>query len=401
MAILFNELKQWLNKNVDALVRATAHRAPNMLPDTEDVSAFVLLLIDNIGRSRELQLASVQFWALTTIGYDARGASDWLTILHVLKNEIGDKLSQEIAPAKALKFWRAMEDFFTYALIEATQIASDMDRAALLEHTHKLSAQIEAFETSKSNFIAVAAHELRTPLTLLEGYANMIRYESEPGSRLALYVEGLSNGFRRMYEIINDMIDVSLIDLHAVELNYSQFRLERTILLVADNLNKHFSARNVDLAIIPLGEELRIFADQEKLVNALGKVLLNALKFTPDGGRVIVSSSVTRLEAPVDNLIGYVDIQIADTGIGIDPEDLEMIFDKFTSTMDASLHSSSKTNFKGGGPGLGLPIVRGIVEAHGGRIWAVSEKCDEETYPGSTFHIELPIWLEEPTIDRE
>jgi signal transduction histidine kinase len=226
----------------------------------------------------------------------------------------------------------------------------------------------------------------------------MIRYESEPESRLMLYVDGLSNGFRRMHEIINDMIDVSLIDLHAVELNYTQFYLERIILMVADNLDKHFFARGVDLVIMPLGEELRIYADQDKLVRAFTKVLLNGLKFTPEGGKVTVSTILTRLDEATEDLAGFVEVLIIDTGIGLNPEDLEMIFDKFTSTMDASLHSSSKTNFKGGGPGLGLPIVRGIVEAHGGRVWAASEKCDEETCPGSTFHIELPIWLKKPTV---
>lgn len=229
----------------------------------------------------------------------------------------------------------------------------------------------------------------------------MIRYESEPESRMMLYVDGLSNGFRRMHAIINDMIDVSLIDLHSVELNYSQFYLERIILMVADNLDKHFFARNVELVIMPLGEEIRIYADQEKLVNAFSKVLLNALKFTPDGGKVTVSTVLTRLDEVSGDLAGFVEVFVTDTGIGINTEDLEMIFDKFTSTMDASLHSSSKTNFKGGGPGLGLPIVRGIVEAHGGRIWAVSEKCDEETCPGSTFHIELPIWLEKPIVKEK
>jgi signal transduction histidine kinase len=267
-----------------------------------------------------------------------------------------------------------------------------------LEHTQLLRRQMADFEKSKSNFIAVAAHELKTPLTILEGYANILRLETEPGSRLRLYVEGLNNGFRRMYEIINDMIDVSLIDLHSVELNYTQFYLERVILMVADSLDKYFFERHVDLVIMPLGEELRIYGDQDKLTNAFAKVLLNALKFTPDGGKVKVSTMLTRQSEADDHIAGYVEVQIQDTGIGINPQDLEMIFDKFTSTMDASLHSSGKTKFKGGGPGLGLPIARGIVEAHGGRIWAESDGCDEATCPGSTFHIELPIWLRKPEL---
>jgi len=395
---MFDDLSQWLKQNADALTSATIHRAPSMLPDIEDVQQFILLLADNAGRSREIQHAAVQFWALTDIGHDARAANDWLTILRVLKEEIDKKLEQEISAREALMCWRAMDGLFTYALIEATQLASDIDHAALLEHAQSLRTQMDEFEKSKSNFVAVAAHELKTPLTLLEGYANIIRYESDPESRMMLYVDGLNNGFRRMHEIINDMIDVSLIDLHAVELNYTQFHLERIILMVADNLDKYFFARNVSLVIMPLGEELRIFADQEKLVNAFTKVFLNALKFTPDGGNVTISSKVTHINEPGDDLGGVVEILVTDAGIGINPENLEMIFDKFTSTMDASLHSSSKTNFKGGGPGLGLPIVRGIVEAHGGRIWADSEKCDEETCPGSIFHIELPIWLKKPTI---
>jgi signal transduction histidine kinase len=395
---LAKELKQWLQKQAEGLTTTALYRAPNMLPDAEEITAFVLLLSENLGRARETQLAAAQSWAITTIGYDARAAGDWLTVLRVLKEEIARRFEQEMLPREVLTAWRLIDDFFTYALIEASQLASDINHADLLEHAQSLRTQMADFEKSKANFVAVAAHELKTPLTLLEGYANMIRYESEPGSRMMLYVEGLSNGFRRMYEIINDMIDVSLIDLHAVELNYTQFYLERVILMVADNLDKFFFERQVDLIIMPLGEELRIYGDQEKLVSAFTKVLLNALKFTPNGGKVTVSSTLTRQEEASGNLAGYVEVIVADTGIGINPEDQEMIFDKFTSTMDATLHSSSKTNFKGGGPGLGLPIVRGIVEAHGGRIWAESEKCDEETCPGAAFHIQLPIWLNAPII---
>jgi signal transduction histidine kinase len=103
-----------------------------------------------------------------------------------------------------------------------------------------------------------------------------------------------------------------------------------------------------------------------------------------------------RQDEVTDELAGFVDIQVRDAGIGIDAENLESIFEKFGSIADASLHSSSKTKFKGGGPGLGLPIARGIVEAHGGRVWAESPGHHEENFPGSTFHIELPLWLAPP-----
>ncbi len=394
------DLNNWLQKHALGLTKAVLYRAPNMLPDAEDITAFILLLAEQVGRTRESQVTAVQSWALTTIGFDAHAAGDWLTVLHVLKEAIAKRVQQEIPLEEALSTWLSIDDFFTYALIEASHLASDIDHAALLEHAQSLRAQMAEFEKSKSNFVAVAAHELKTPLTLLEGYANMIRYESAPDSRLMLYVEGLSNGFRRMYEIINDMIDVSLIDLKGVELNYTQFYLERIILGVADNLDKYFFERQVDLVIMPLGEELRIYGDQEKLVNAFTKVLLNALKFTPNGGKVTVSSAVTRQEEALDNLMGYIQVKVTDTGIGINPENLEMIFDKFTSTMDVNLHSSSKTNYKGGGPGLGLAIGRGIIQAHGGRIWAESEKCDEANCPGATFYIELPIWQKAPIIQR-
>jgi signal transduction histidine kinase len=155
------------------------------------------------------------------------------------------------------------------------------------------------------------------------------------------------------------------------------------------------------LKIIPFEFDNNSFGDPEKLKKALSKILMNALKYTPDNGQVVVSGSLVRQDEVTDELAGFVDIQVTDTGIGIDPENLETIFEKFGSIGDASLHSSSKTKFKGGGPGLGLPIARGIVEAHGGRVWAESAGFDEETCPGSTFHVELPIWLKAPDHSSE
>jgi signal transduction histidine kinase len=302
----------------------------------------------------------------------------------------------------SLSHLHIVDDLLTNAIIEAAQLTSYMGQADLLEHTIKLREELERLEQSKSNFITVGAHELRTPLTIVEGYANMIRVEADPDSPLRLYVNGMENGLLRMQEIIGDMIDVSLIDLQSFELNYQKVNLEKIILLVADNLEKHFSKRRVELLIEPFEVELQTYADPQTLVKSLEKVILNGLKYTPDGGSVTVCGGRVREYEVAGNIDGFVGIQVTDTGIGIAEENLERIFDKFSSISDVRLHSSSKTAFKGGGPGLGLPITRGIIEAHGGRIWAESDGFDEQNFPGTTFFIELPVFISPPvSVDED
>jgi signal transduction histidine kinase len=383
------------------LCTVTFRRAPNMLPDEDDLIQFLSVLVNSVGTLREVQLAAVQSWALMAIGHDAPAAYDWMVLLRVLKEEIGRSLEKHLPPAEALTAWRQIDDVLTYAIIEATQLASDMQRSELLSHMEQLRTQQEKFKESKTKFIAVAAHELKTPLTILEGYTNILRAETQNDPQLHIYLEGLGNGFRRMHEIIGDMLDVSLLDLRTVELKYQELNLEKTVLLVADSVDRYYATRRVDLKIIPFEFDNNSFGDPEKLKKALSKILMNALKYTPDNGQVVVSGSLVRQDEVTDELAGFVDIQVTDTGIGIDPENLETIFEKFGSIGDASLHSSSKTKFKGGGPGLGLPIARGIVEAHGGRVWAESAGFDEENCPGSTFHVELPIWLKAPDHSAE
>lgn len=391
-----DNLKLWLRQQSAMLCAVTLNRLPNMLPDEDDLIEFLSVLVDSIGALPELQLAAVQSWALTAIGHDAPAAYDWMVLLRVLKEEIGNSLEKQFPPDDVLAAWRRIDDVLIYAIIEATQLASDMQRAELLGHMTQLRSQQEKFKEIKTKFIAVAAHELKTPLTILEGYTNILRAETQNDPRLHIYLEGLGNGFRRMHEIIGDMLDVSLLDMRTVQLKYQDINLEKTVLLVADSVDRYYATRRVDLKILPFEFDNNTYGDPEKLKKALTKILMNALKYTPDGGQVVVSGNLVRQDEVTDELAGFVDIQVMDSGIGIDPENLESIFEKFGSIADASLHSSSKTKFKGGGPGLGLPIARGIVEAHSGRVWAESPGCDEEECPGSTFHIELPIWLKRP-----
>ena len=158
-----SELSDWLTDESAVLCRATLDQAPNMLPDEQDVAEFLSLMAGHVDAERESTLTAVRHWALTVIGEDARAANDWVTVLRVLKEVLGDRLETHYEPQRAFRFWRALDDLLTYALIEVTHLATDTDRARMLEHMVKLSRQIERVERTKTDFIAVAAHELKTP----------------------------------------------------------------------------------------------------------------------------------------------------------------------------------------------------------------------------------------------
>src|SRR5262249_45007223 len=151
----------------------------------------------------------------------------------------------------------------------------------------------------------------------------------------------------RLREVIEDMIDVSLIENRLLDLHYQPMWLHLAIDQVCYDLSEAMQQRQITVF---RGEELvnrMTFADAERLHQVFTKVLTNAIKYTPDGGSV----SITGRDLP-----GFVDVQVADNGIGIAPENLPHIFEKFSSMGNVSTHSSGKIKFKGGGPGLGLAI---------------------------------------------
>jgi len=118
--------------------------------------------------------------------------------------------------------------------------------------------------------------------------------------------------------------------------------------------------------------------------------LTNAIKFTPNDGKITIGARVLPTHS-AELPHGGVEIVVSDTGVGVDPASQDIIFSKFYQPGDLSKHSTSKTRFKGSGAGLGLALSKGIVEAHGGRIWVESKGYDEVNFPGSNFHVILPL----------
>ena len=151
-----------------------------------------------------------------------------------------------------------------------------------------------------------------------------------------------------------------------------------------DNLQDVGPPRTLEFVYDGLGDLPMIEGDSQRIYHALWSIISNAIKYTPDGGTITTSGHYIQNE-------GMVHLSVKDTGVGIPQGELEHIFERFYVLEDTQLHHTSKTALKGGGLGLGLTVTRGIIEAHGGRVWAESEGYDEEQLPGSTFHILLPV----------
>ena len=256
------------------------------------------------------------------------------------------------------------------------------ERTLELERTNQILRNIDK---TKTNFIQISAHELRTPLTLIMGYSQMLEQDTKNNPELASLAQGILDGSERMTDIVDSMLDVSRIDSNTLFLRKTGLQLDLLIKKVNKRFEKAFEERNISMNADGLRDLPLIPADPDLLLKVFNNIVMNAIKFTPDGGSITISGRYLNGSEPPQ-----VEVAIHDTGIGIEPALQKLIFEKFNQTGDVLLHSSGKTKFKGGGPGLGLAIARGIVEAHGGRIWVESPGYNEEVHPGSTFFVSLP-----------
>lgn len=251
--------------------------------------------------------------------------------------------------------------------------------------------RLEIMDKVKSDFITIASHELRTPLTQVKGYSDILAAMNEENAltreQTKEIVGHINRATLQLETLITAMLDASQLDVDGMQLTFVKTRMDTIMRLSMEPMVQATRERRIAVSFDGVAELPPIYADFKRLVQAFTNLLGNAVKYTPDNGRIHIQAILL----PSTTNDEFLEITINDTGIGIDPKYHDLIFEKFFRIGDPQLHSTGNTKFKGAGPGLGLPIAKGVIEAHGGRIWVESEGEDEQRLPGSKFHIILPI----------
>jgi signal transduction histidine kinase len=272
----------------------------------------------------------------------------------------------------------------TVAALKNAQMVQELRRLNL--DISKLNIELESMNQSKTDFISIASHELRTPLSQVNGYSEMLAEELGTDSPLSVFAKGLVKGAVRLTEIVDVMLDVSRMDAGELGLDRSSIHIDRVVQFAVEEWSSALAERGHTLTVEGLEELPTIEGDGNRLQQAFSQLINNAIKYTPDDGRIRITGQVH-----AESGGRFLEVIVEDSGIGIHPDNQLRIFDKFYRTGDLMKHSTGKTKFKGAGPGLGLSLVKGIVNAHGGQVWVDSTGHDEENCPGSRFHVLLPL----------
>ena len=252
----------------------------------------------------------------------------------------------------------------------AWKLAQD-ERDTLLDSERKARQEAEAANRLKDEFLATLSHELRSPLNAIVGWVHVLRRHTEASPEIARGLEVIERNARAQTQIVNDLLDMSRIMTGKVRLNTRLMSLQKIVAAALEAIRPAAQAKGIGLATQLDMTTDRIRGDPNRLQQVLWNLLTNAVKFTPSGGSVRVAS--TRDDA-------HVELAVHDTGVGIASAFLPFVFDRFRQA-----DASSTRTF--GGLGLGLSIVKNLVELHGGTVRGTSPGEGQ----GATFIIRLPL----------
>ncbi|HEX8709914.1 MAG TPA: PAS domain S-box protein [Pyrinomonadaceae bacterium] len=260
----------------------------------------------------------------------------------------------------------------TGEIVGVSTNARDMtERVGLLRREQEARARAEEANRLKDDFLATLSHELRTPLTAILGWARLLSSGQLDQATVTRAIEIIERNAEAQKQLIEDILDVSRIITGKLTLNVEPLPPVAVIEAAIDSVRPAAEAKQIELQVLVDSHAGLISGDAARLQQVVWNLLTNAVKFTPEGGRVEV-----RVEAEGS----FIQIKVTDTGEGIDPEFLPFIFDRFRQ-------ADATATRKRGGLGLGLAIVRHLVELHGGTVSAESKGAGQ----GTTFIITLPI----------
>jgi PAS domain S-box-containing protein len=262
----------------------------------------------------------------------------------------------------------------------AAQAAMAIDNARLYEREREARANAERMSELKDEFLALLSHELRTPLSAILGWAQVIASRRMEPEDLRNAIQVIERNARAQTRLIDDLLDMSRIEAGQVRLDVQEVDPAAVVQAALETVRPAAEAKAIRIQQVLDPKAGPISGDPGRLQQVFWNLLSNAIKFTSKGGRVQVI---------LERVDSHIELSVADTGIGIPPEFLPYVFERFRQA-DAS------TTRRHGGLGLGLAIARHLVELHGGSLGAASEGANE----GATFTVKLPVAIVQRTDGR-
>jgi signal transduction histidine kinase/ActR/RegA family two-component response regulator len=312
--------------------------------------------------------------------YAKVGSKAWISVPLLIEGQAVGGLSLSFSTVPQL-----YESDRAFVLALAQQSAQSIDRARLYESEQQARAQAEAANRIKDEFLAILSHELRTPLNPILGWTRLLRRGTLDSGKMAAALETIERNAQLQVQLIEDLLDISRIVQGKLSLDSTPVNLKTTVTDAIETVRLAAEAKNIQIQTQLELSVGNVLGDAARLQQVIWNLLTNAIKFTPTGGRVEVKLSLAD-EEPRTNDKGQstnhklAQIQVRDTGKGIKPEFIPYVFDTFRQA-----DSSITRTF--GGLGLGLAIVRHVVELHGGTVKA--ESSGERQ--GATFTVTLPL----------
>jgi len=300
--------------------------------------------------------------------------------------------------------WKSDELLRSHRLLEKASHNLSVSEIKLKQNlalVEQANLELNRLDRMKNQFLGMVSHEFNTPLTsIISGAEHLLQQRAAAGTDGGQVLEMVRDGGLRLKELVADLLKLIRLEARGGELETSAVHLKKFLESMQEQLKPQLESRRQTVRLTGLDSLPFFDGDRKYLERVFGELLLNAIKFSPEGGeievtgRVVDRSALWERRETLDLFNAdflkrcgnrcYLEVEVRDYGIGIPAEEQQGIFEIFYEVGEIRHHSSGKSRFQGKGAGLGLAIVKGMVEAHGGMVWV-------ESTAGSSFFLVLPL----------